>query len=130
MTPANLEDAEQIASGVDEVAKLLPGTRDRLLPAAALLRQIPELNRGLQVLTNRLLSCEAALTKAEQQLSEREWRPIETAPRDGRNIIGYYPCIESNWVVFFDPEMQQWQQGSGMTAGEPSHWMPLPGAPK
>ena len=69
-----------------------------------------------------------------------EWQPIETAPRDGKDILAvrgqWQPCIvrwmtikgESKWTP--DPEgfcadehfFAHWET----TRYEPTHWMPLP----
>lgn len=58
-----------------------------------------------------------------------EWQPIETAPKDGTEILGawyyggwsYQPMIWRNgWVKKFD----------AMSLLNPSHWMPLPPPPE
>lgn len=59
------------------------------------------------------------------------WRPIETAPKDGRYILLLKPAWyhAPRWFV------ARWQD-TGLTAGwqhyygpEPTHWMPLPPPP-
>ena len=60
----------------------------------------------------------------------QEWKPIETAPKDGKSILlypspylGEYVAV-GNWASH--PKV--W-----MTAGDmvnPTHWMPLPEPPK
>ena len=65
-----------------------------------------------------------------------EWKPIETAPRDGTAFLGYSP--KYGWVgtVRYDlvdddePEIgnPNWEfLGSTVTC---THWMPLPEAPQ
>lgn len=57
-----------------------------------------------------------------------EWQPIETAPKDGRNILGHdkysnvTECIrwvKNKWVTTWDHE----------EFDDPTHWMPLPPPP-
>ena len=61
-----------------------------------------------------------------------EWRPIETAPRDGTEVLGAWEfawtggwCLEpviyreGAWIVSWDHD-----------AAEPTHWMPLPKPPE
>ncbi|VEB42922.1 Uncharacterised protein [Chromobacterium violaceum] len=61
-----------------------------------------------------------------------EWKPIETAPKDGTHVIAYRPTkygehIESmyfdddGWFFSFDGEYGEEQ---------PTHWIPRPAAPK
>lgn len=67
-----------------------------------------------------------------------EWQPIETAPRDGREIIAYRPfafkhgdaaiCVcRSTAEKHF-----AWDGGENYTdrANTATHWMPLPEPPK
>lgn len=63
-----------------------------------------------------------------------EWRPIECAPKDGTWIMVYWPTMgigQYPFVVFWD---EGWQPArySDRDYGEafPTHWMPLPAAPK
>ena len=57
-------------------------------------------------------------------LAQREWQPIETAPKDGRQLIllltpsGFPQVAYSNtwWTAGFSVECK------------PTHWMPLPAA--
>ena len=65
---------------------------------------------------------------------EGGWQPIETAPKDGTWIMVYWPTMgigQYPFVVFWD---EGWQPArySDRDYGEafPTHWMPLPPAPK
>lgn len=98
----------------------------------------------------------ALKSRIEELEKDMEWKPIETAPKDGTWIIttcgnNFLPCIV-RWCDFLDwPELfhsdfikPRWlgdEQGreqtneqlfdeiSGSTY-EPTHWMPLPQQPK
>ena len=73
------------------------------------------------------------------------WQPIETAPKDGTRIVVANKC--GSWIAEYRPVYQSgfkprnpWQSmmlnHDHMTAGWakrdylPTHWMPLPAAPK
>lgn len=58
------------------------------------------------------------------------WQPIETAPRDGTWVLGYFPELKRpEWVMRFDAPTERhkphWNVGQ-MTTAEPMYWMPLP----
>jgi len=72
-----------------------------------------------------------------------EWQPIETAPKDGtpvlifvpaytRPTLGDFPAVMqvAHWYGFAGGEFA-WTEvhGEGYETYEPTHWMPLPGAP-
>jgi len=50
-----------------------------------------------------------------------QWQPIETAPKDGKEILVWCPVV--GYAV-----VRAWN-GSGERLSEPTHWMPLPGPP-
>lgn len=67
-----------------------------------------------------------------------EWQPIETAPRDGTEVILYFPewCGEKNmvetgfWDQRYDGDINaawEFAYGSGDSA---THWMPIPAPPE
>ncbi len=63
------------------------------------------------------------------------WRPIETAPKDGRYIIIYGGYSGGTVTMARWQEMQRknsrWQSSSGHPVPrEPTHWMSLPQAPE
>lgn len=70
-----------------------------------------------------------------------EWRPIETAPKDGTSIIAW--CVHRNAPYAKDAVAEGWEgpviaswttfnEGGWVwhgLCGTFSHWMPLPGPP-
>jgi hypothetical protein len=67
-----------------------------------------------------------------------EWRPIETAPKDGAAIL-IWPAQSSftgddkiSYVVRWNDWKEAWIEASGEEYDTfyPTHWMPLPLAPK
>jgi hypothetical protein len=75
-----------------------------------------------------------------------EWQPIETAPKDGTEILlfttyladEYYDETFStvqigSWDFGHDTVEAIWRRPAGWACvkiGEPTHWMPLPEPPK
>ena len=65
-----------------------------------------------------------------------EWKPIETAPRDGSQILKWtgrwFACVEwhsrPDHSAFW--EMAHDAQGVYALSGLATHWMPLPEPPK
>ena len=106
------------------------------------------------------LTCEAAdrikeLEAKNARLREAQaWRPIETAPRDGTKILGfwqyvieafscyYYPGDSAKTcgqrVIYWAPEYNGWTDDEGDihtyrakgNNGLFTHWMPLPEPPQ
>lgn len=70
-----------------------------------------------------------------------DWQPIETAPRDGTPVLIYGPryknvttaLCDSNalhwWVVDELEDIASDDDGDGLEAMPPTHWMPLPEPP-
>jgi len=69
------------------------------------------------------------------------WQPIETAPKDGTEIIAAvrYPADENFWgvwqtfFVYWDTEFEGHPNGTWafdyenpIMSGKPTHWMPMP----
>jgi hypothetical protein len=73
-------------------------------------------------------------------LDAREWRPIETAPKDGSAIIAYDPggtfpnggtnpaCVGLASFATDQLNGSYWR-GPGTPKGYPTHWQPLPPSP-
>lgn len=91
---------------------------------------------GIYAVADRALSpAEKRETRAE------EWRPIETAPKDGTSVLLYVvqkPCAYTEatgrpegWshinAGFYNIDLREW---SHEHSGEPTHWRPLPAPPK
>ena len=84
--------------------------------------QLAKANQLWQIAQGRCDGLEEKLAKAEQRA---EWQPIETAPKDGRELI--LLLTPSNWpqVAYSNT----WWQGGFSVENKPTHWMPLPKAP-
>jgi hypothetical protein len=63
-----------------------------------------------------------------------KWRPINTAPRDGRTILAYLPSNaglstrQDVVAIFWDTGWATAYSGAFLDA-EPTYWMPLPDPP-
>jgi len=67
-----------------------------------------------------------------------EWQPIETAPKDGTDILIYQPP-EKIWGLIFEHVIYvchfdgrgRWTESDGERYSnfKPTHWMPLPEPP-
>lgn len=76
----------------------------------------------------RALEAENARLRAE-----REWQPIETAPRDGTLLFlwngkkmqrGFWDKVDCAWVLAFKTTTRR-----KPVHPAPTHWMPLPNPP-
>lgn len=60
------------------------------------------------------------------------WQPIETAPKDGTEILAWQKG-EGAFVVFWYSRLFNWKWTTHDLGGDenlyPSHWMPLPAPP-
>lgn len=67
-----------------------------------------------------------------------EWKPIESAPKDGTSVLGYFPA-GAKYVaradvspIFWEKAMELWTNpvsGHFCFHAPPTHWMPLPPPP-
>jgi hypothetical protein len=60
------------------------------------------------------------------------WLPIESAPKDGTEIIAAQHGTPERGVIFWDEVMRNWcSPGEDWSPPnwKPTHWMPLPAAP-
>jgi hypothetical protein len=64
-----------------------------------------------------------------------EWRDIETAPRDGTNIIVYRPNFDGNYIPQVGTDYWMTRGVLEPTWGrsrkdcQPTHWQPFPSPP-
>lgn len=62
-----------------------------------------------------------------------EWQPIETAPRDGTELLvsgfEFDEPREGRWVCCAEYVNREWVEKSGLSLYPPTHWMPLPPPP-
>jgi hypothetical protein len=113
------------------------GGYDRACQRAALLTKIDALRRKLvnaelqqQATEDRVTSALDTLAvwreRAERAEAALQWRPIETAPRDGTFVLTRSPygqvCQDFADSNSSEIICQSW-------SGNPTHWMPLPPPP-
>lgn len=78
----------------------------------------------------------ATISAAEvAEIAAMQWRPIETAPKDGSTILvvrpGYYPEV-SRWRADIIGSDWPWLvalPGEDAQRLKPTHWMPFPSPP-
>lgn len=82
-----------------------------------------------------------ALSSSSVVSPSREWQPIETAPKDGTQIVCAWPTrasfefeiavwgINENDDGWFDEDGGTWFDCEGNELCPPTHWMPMPQAP-
>ena len=61
-----------------------------------------------------------------------EVKPIETAPKDGTELLGYTDEVGA-LVLYWDTmgsETDRWSDGMSTHSWAPTHWMRMPAAPK
>ena len=98
----------------------------------ALLAQVSlRSERSMQALEDRNEANEA-LRAALAQQAEQGWQPIETAPKDGTDVIAGHPDGSIDVLSWLEVKnnRQGWTDGEYFALSWPTHWMPLPAAPK
>ena len=68
--------------------------------------------------------------KEEKHDGQPQWRPIETAPRDGTEILGYDEGF-GRAIVWWGGQLNCWYNdiGEPLEFWTPTQWMPLPDPP-
>lgn len=63
-----------------------------------------------------------------------EWQPIETAPKNGRDLILWFPKIKRvqacAWKSPNGYYAAAWSADGQWIPYEPTHWMPMPDPPR
>ena len=115
--------------GLEEIEASLNGWRRRAQQLEAQLAASPSIQEG------RTAGTSVSLNSAQVESSASEWRPIETAPKDGNTILiarhmdsfGWirgYARWDGDWISCgFDAVL------SNLGLAHPTHWMPLPSPP-
>lgn len=57
-----------------------------------------------------------------------QWQPIETAPKDGTDILVYHPERAEQFVCYFLGGLWMFSVDDAL-ATNPTHWQPLPTPP-
>jgi len=80
------------------------------------------------------VALENNLHSKEMKPNQNDWQPIETAPRDGNMVLGWYPLWNACRVCEWDEFDKLWIKHNGNTLDalqcQPTHWMPLPKGPE
>ena len=82
-----------------------------------------------------------ALQRGADALQSYQWRQIETAPKDGTDIMVYFelPDLSKDWMrsvfVYWSKREERWNYSGRAASGyskcyEPTHWKPLPPPPE
>ena len=62
---------------------------------------------------------------------QREWCPMETAPKDGTPVLGWFVRGLRPRVTWFEPIRERvWLFHGPWASEQPTHWQPLPSPPK
>lgn len=98
----------------------------------SLTNDLAEKQEQLDQLANKCLELEAENKRLKEA---NEWKPIETAPKDGSRFLAGVDRASGflQYVAWWDDEFSDWVITSSLTniiCPTPSHWMPLPEPPK
>lgn len=126
----------------------MPRTTDELLKDAEEIRKRTVHARDHREVERLLHDAGELIAELSAKLREREWQPIETAPKDGTKIIGTADFIDSYCVaheIVNSINIPRWFQYGYWGEGKwklilndeyypeyhlPTHWKPLPTPPK
>lgn len=107
------------------------------------------LRKGVEIKDGVIKNCDAEIDRLRAELQARQWQPIETAPKDGSEILlsngrevaqGWWMHKESFTIEHRDLDGRYlgqteddgytgWFDHNGGMQPDPTHWMPLPPAP-
>lgn len=58
-----------------------------------------------------------------------DWQRIETAPKDGTEVLVWVAAKRKRMVMSFDRKWAAWITSPGRYSYQPTFWMPLPPTP-
>ena len=70
------------------------------------------------------------MTRLDGGLAVSEWQKIETAPKDGTDVLVYGPTCWRVTICRWHERDEWWETGTDfITYNDLTHWMPLPEPP-
>lgn len=90
-----------------------------------IIRYLVEQNKWTE-LTNHIMDLQSRVGLLEVMMADQEWRPIETAPKDGKTEALVVDCGYVYLGIFDKEGYCQDLYGAGLN---PTHWMPVPKPP-
>ena len=99
-----------------------------------IIRYLVEQNKWTE-LTNHIMDLQSRVGLLEVIVADQEWRPIETAPKDGTEVLTYNEISGIHQVSWSRGnryghwETERWLDKETNWVIDPSHWMPLPKDP-
>ncbi len=113
---------EELLKDADYLASMYRAREGKVFPAG--------ISQEMKLAANALNEARILIAELSGQLREREWQPIETAPKNGGSIL-VYGRFGAIVTVFRSVFGDKWllSNGDGIII-KPTHWMPLPTPPK
>jgi len=139
MSEISKERRDKMLAVAKDAIRLVPTLNELGLFKAedeiALLEMLATAEAEVARLDSELAALRAELA-ASQERERRQWRPIESAPKDGTAIQLWWPqqyhCpLTGHWADKWNPligwKVTGWNHDKYQT--EPTHWQPLPSPP-
>ena len=112
---------------------------DLIAPAVKLLAEVLSVAHGKGPMWQHEMQATALLARL-RPLMVPEWQTIETAPKDGTHVIGWFPEFGKAGKarqtapsyaenVYWNGVEWSWVQDGDTPIHQPTHWMPLPAPP-
>lgn len=105
----------------------------KLVESAAAVWDRRALEAELAQASAKMVEQAARIQQLEAEIAAMQWRPIETAPKDGTPLLLLWPdAAEKMAVMWWDEYVENWLgYYDGINPGyqPPTHWMPLPPPP-
>ncbi len=120
MTPE--DRAKSVLHFLDEY---LIAREEAMLPTARILDQ-----RAAESARQFLGTALVALVTGAPEPKQMHWRPVETAPKDGTWIMLNYRSTCVPIITFWSDTTEDWAHRDQLGTNKPTHWMPVPEAPK